>query len=76
MSMNDEVIAYLRQNNIAFAAGDYSTGQQGDGAEQILTWNTAKLGAQPSLAQRPTLPFLLLQQQTQPIRLKPTMLQL
>lgn len=48
MSMNDEVIAYLRQNNIAFAAGDYSTGQQGDGAEQILTWNTAKLGAQPS----------------------------
>ena len=49
--LNSEIIAYLSVNNIAYTAGDYQTGQPEGQANQILSWNTAKLGAQPTQAQ-------------------------
>lgn len=51
MTLNDQIIAYLQQSNISFAPGDYQTGQPEGQADQILVWNTAKLGAQPTAAQ-------------------------
>ena len=51
MALNDEIIAYLTVNNIAHSAGDYMTGQPEGQADQVLEWNTAKLGAQPTQAQ-------------------------
>jgi len=50
-SLNDTIVAYLTVNNIAFAPGDYQTGQPEGQPDQVLTWNTAKLGAQPTQAQ-------------------------
>jgi len=49
--LNSEIIAYLSVNKIAYTAGDYQTGQPEGQANQILEWNTAKLGAQPTQAQ-------------------------
>jgi len=49
--LNSEIIAYLSVNNIAYTAGDYQTGQPEGQANQILSWNTEKLGAQPTQAQ-------------------------
>jgi len=49
--LNSEIIAYLSVNNIPYTAGDYQTGQPEGQANQILSWNTAKLGAQPTQAQ-------------------------
>ena len=49
--LNSEIIAYLTVNNIAYTAGDYQTGQPEGQANQILSWNTAKLGAEPTQAQ-------------------------
>jgi len=49
--LNSEIIAYLSVNKIAYTAGDYQTGQPEGQANQILSWNTAKLGAQPTQAQ-------------------------
>ena len=49
--LNSEIIAYLSVNNIAYTAGDYQTGQPEGQPNQILSWNTAKLGAQPTQAQ-------------------------
>ena len=49
--LNSEIIAYLSVNNIPFTAGDYMTGQPEGEANQILSWNTAKLGAEPTQAQ-------------------------
>ena len=49
--LNSEIIAYLSVNNIAYTAGDYMTGQPEGQANQILSWNTAKLGAEPTQAQ-------------------------
>ena len=49
--LNSEIIAYLSVNNIPFTAGDYQTGQPEGEANQILSWNTAKLGAEPTQAQ-------------------------
>ena len=49
--LNSEIIAYLSVNNIAYTAGDYQTGQPEGQANQILSWNTAKLGAEPTQAQ-------------------------
>jgi len=46
--LNSEIIAYLTVNNIPYTAGDYQTGQPEGQADQILEWNTAKLGAQPT----------------------------
>jgi hypothetical protein len=50
MALNDQIIAYLTVNNIAFAPGDYQTGQPEGQPDQILHWD-AKLGAQPTQAQ-------------------------
>ena len=50
-NLNDEIIAYLTVNNIAYSAGDYQTGQPEGQADQVLSWDTAKLGAQPTQAQ-------------------------
>jgi hypothetical protein len=49
--LNDEIIAYLAVNSIEFSAGDYQTGQPQGQADQVLIWNEAKLGAQPTQAQ-------------------------
>ena len=49
--LNSEIIAYLSVNNIPYTAGDYQTGQPEGEANQILSWNTAKLGAEPTQAQ-------------------------
>jgi len=49
--LNSEIIAYLSVNKIAYTAGDYQTGQPEGQPNQILSWNTAKLGAQPTQAQ-------------------------
>jgi len=50
MTLNDQIIAYLTINNIAFTASDYQTGQPEGQADQILHWD-AKLGTQPTQAQ-------------------------
>ena len=47
-SLNDTIVAYLTVNNIAFGAGDYQTGQPEGQADQVLHWDTAKLGNQPT----------------------------
>jgi hypothetical protein len=47
-TLNDTIVAYLTVNNIAFSAGDYQTGQPKDQPDQILQWNTVKLGTQPT----------------------------
>ena len=49
--LNSEIIAYLSVSNIAYTAGDYQTGQPEGQANQILSWDTAKLGAEPTQAQ-------------------------
>jgi hypothetical protein len=49
--LNSEIIAYLTVNNIPYTAGDYQTGQPEGQPNQILSWNTAKLGAEPTQAQ-------------------------
>jgi len=53
-SLNDTIIAYLTINNIAFNVGDYQTGYPEGEADQVLNWNTAKLGAQPTQEQLDT----------------------
>lgn len=50
-SLNDKIVAYLTVNNIPFEAGDYMTGQLEGEPDQILQWNTEKLGAEPTQAQ-------------------------
>lgn len=49
--LNSEIIAYLSVNNIPYTAGDYQTGQPEGQPNQILSWNTEKLGAEPTQAQ-------------------------
>jgi hypothetical protein len=50
-SLNEQIIAYLTVNNIPFTSGDYMTGQPEGEPNQILSWNTEKLGAEPTQAQ-------------------------
>jgi len=50
MTLNNQIIAYLTTNNIAYSVGDYQTGQPEGQADQILHWD-AKLGTQPTQAQ-------------------------
>jgi hypothetical protein len=50
MTLNNQIIAYLTINNIAFTSEDYQTGQPEGQADQILHWD-AKLGAQPTQEQ-------------------------
>ena len=49
-TLNNQIIAYLSVNNIAYSVGDYQTGQPEGQADQILHWD-AKLGTQPTQAQ-------------------------
>jgi len=51
MDLNTQIIAYLTVNNIPFTNNDYQTGQPEGQSNQILEWNTAKLGAEPTQAQ-------------------------
>ena len=51
MALNDQIIAYLTINNIAFGGSDYQTGQPEGQADQVLTWNTETLGNQPTQEQ-------------------------
>jgi hypothetical protein len=50
-SLNEQIIAYLSVNNISYVTGDYKTGQPEGQPDQILYWNTEKLGAEPTQAQ-------------------------
>lgn len=46
--LNEKIIAYLDANSIAFAPGDYMTGQPAGEEDQILHWDTEALGPQPT----------------------------
>lgn len=50
-NLNDKIVAYLIVNNIAYEPSDYMTGQPENESDQILYWNTEKLGAEPTEAQ-------------------------
>lgn len=49
-TLNDQIIAWLKSQNITANPGDFRT-QQSDGPDQITVWNTATLGPQPTDAQ-------------------------
>ena len=51
MSLNDQIQFYLSHNGIVYATGDYETGQPEGETDQVLVWNTDKLGTQPSQEQ-------------------------
>jgi hypothetical protein len=51
MDLNSQIIAYLSVNNISYVVGDYMTGQPQGQPNQILYWNTEKLGTQPTQEQ-------------------------
>lgn len=54
-TLNDKVIAYLTVNNITYNIGDYTTGIPADSnTDQIVYWDTAALGPQPTQAQLDT----------------------
>ncbi len=48
---NDLVQAYLASSKIAWSSGDWHTCQPQGQADQVCSWNTAKLGAQPTQTQ-------------------------
>jgi len=48
MALNDQIQAYLSQNNIVCVPGYYQTGQPAGQPDQILMWNVNKLGEQPT----------------------------
>lgn len=50
-TLNQEIVAYLSINNIAYTNGDYQTIQPEGQPDQILQWNTEKLGPEPTQAQ-------------------------
>ncbi len=49
--LNTQIVAYLTVNNITYTPGDYQTGQPEGQSDKILSWNTEKLGAEPTQAQ-------------------------
>lgn len=49
--LNDKIVAYLFVNNISYFPSDYVTGQPEGQSDQILQWNTEKLGAEPTQEQ-------------------------
>lgn len=51
VDLNTQIIAYLTVNNIAYTLDDYVTVQPEGQPNQILKWNTEKLGAEPTQAQ-------------------------
>jgi hypothetical protein len=48
MFLNSKIVAYLIVNNISFEVSDYQTGQPEGEEDQVLYWNTEKLGPYPS----------------------------
>jgi hypothetical protein len=50
MTLNDEIVAYLTVNAIAWTSEDYETGQPAGEENQILYWSDV-LGPQPTQAQ-------------------------
>lgn len=50
-TLNDTIVAYLTVNKIPFSSNDYMTGQPEGQPDQILKWDTEKLGAQPTQEQ-------------------------
>lgn len=48
MSLNEKIIAYLLINNIDYGGLDYQTGRPEGQTDQVLIWNTTKLGTQPN----------------------------
>ena len=50
-SLNETIVAYFKINNIAFGGSDYQTGQPEGEEDQVLHWDTTKLGAQPTQEQ-------------------------
>lgn len=51
MNLCEQIIAYLTVNNIPYTLEDFTTGIPDDGVNQILYWNTDKLGAEPTQSQ-------------------------
>jgi hypothetical protein len=48
MSLNHKIQSYLSLNNIVCLPGDYETGQPAGQEDQVLIWNSEKLGPQPT----------------------------
>jgi hypothetical protein len=51
LSLNDLVKAWLANKGIDYTSGGYSIGQPEGGVEAIQTWDVAKLGKQPTMAE-------------------------
>ena len=54
MSLNHKIQSYLSLNNVVCLPGDYETGQPAGQADQILEWNTDRLGMIPTQEQLDT----------------------
>jgi hypothetical protein len=51
VELNTKIVAYLTVNSIPFTSDDYMTGMPEGEADQILYWNIAALGAEPTQEQ-------------------------
>ena len=51
MTLNEKIIAYLGVKNISFTFTDYQTEQPEGQEDQIVNWDSVKLGAKPSQEQ-------------------------
>ena len=51
MELSNAIQGYLIQNNISYTATDFITGEPDEQSNQILYWNAAALGAEPTQAQ-------------------------
>ena len=51
MELSNAIQGYLIQNNISYTTTDFVTGEPEGESNQILYWNAAALGAQPTQAQ-------------------------
>lgn len=51
MELSNAIQGYLIQNKISYTTTDFVTGESEGGSNQILYWNAAALGAQPTQAQ-------------------------
>lgn len=49
--LNDDIVSYLTAKGISFQNGDFQTGIPEGGVDQIMHWDEAKLGVQPSAEQ-------------------------
>lgn len=48
MTLSEQIKAYLDQSGILYSVGDFATGRPDGQPDQILRWDTEKLGAQPT----------------------------